>query len=198
MIGYLKGRITEIDVDSCIVDVQGVGYLVHCAENTLEQAKGLVGTEKTVTLITRLLHREDVLDLYGFLQRDEYTLFNMLLKVSGIGPKQALKILGMGKTSKIISAIISGENSFLMQLSGIGKKRAEQIIFDLRERLKKSFRVAQVPTSSVYTLAVSALGKLGFSAAESREAVQGALDHIGESDVSQVIEYALKRLSAGL
>jgi Holliday junction DNA helicase RuvA len=198
MIGYLKGHITEVDVESCIVDVQGVGYIVHCAESTLEQLRRKVGTKETVMLLTRLLHREDVLDLYGFLHRDEHMLFNMLLRVSGIGPKQALKILGMGKTSQIISAIINGDSSFLMQLSGIGKKRAEQIIFDLRERLKNSLEVPTVPETSVYALAVSALGKLGFSAAESREAVQEALESIGESDVSQVIEHALKQLSTGL
>ena len=198
MIGYLKGYITEVDVESCIVDVQGVGYLVYCGESTLEHLREKVGTQEIVKLITRLLHREDVLDVYGFLHKDEYTLFNMLLKVSGIGPKQALKILGMGKTSQIVRAIVMGDDSFLMQLSGIGKKRAQQIIFDLRERLKNSFEVTPAETSSVYSLAISALGKLGFSGSESREAVDRVLAKQGkDTDVSKVIEDALKQLSTG-
>lgn len=198
MIGYLKGHIAEVDVDSCIVDVQGVGYLVYCAESTLEQLREKLHTQEPVKLITRVLHREDVLDVYGFLHKDAYTLFNMLLRVSGIGPKQALKILGMGKTSQIVRAIVMGDDSFLMQLSGIGKKRAQQIIFDLRERLKKSFEVAPADTSSVYTLAISALGKLGFSSSESREALDRVMAEQGDQEVSKVIEQALKQLSTGV
>jgi len=199
MIGYLKGYIAEVDAESCIVDVQGVGYLVYCAENTLEQLRKKKDTQDSVKLITRVLHREDVLDIYGFLHKDEHILFNMLLRVSGIGPKQALKILGMGRTSEIVSAIVKGDDSFLMQLSGIGKKRAEQIIFDLRERLKKSFEVTKEETSSLFALAVSALSKLGFSGSESREAVQRVMANQEEdADVSKVIEDALKHLSAGV
>jgi Holliday junction DNA helicase RuvA len=199
MIGHLKGIVTEVDGESCIVDVHGVGYLVYCAESTLEKLRDMVDTQETVKLITRVLHREDVLDVYGFLHRDEHTLFNMLLRVSGIGPKQALKILGMGKTSQIVKAIVTGDDSFLMQLSGIGKKRAQQIIFDLRERLKSSFEVTPVETSSVYTLAVSALGKLGFTSSESREAVDRVMAKQGaDAEVSKVIEDALKQLSTGV
>ena len=199
MIGYLKGYIAEVDVESCIVEVQGVGYLVYCAESTLEQLREKIGTQEIVKLVTRVLHREDVLDIYGFLHRDEYTLFNMLLRVSGIGPKQALKILGMGKTSQIVRAIVTGDDSFLMQLSGIGKKRAQQIIFDLKERLKRSFEATPAETSSVYSLAVSALGKLGFSASESREAVDRVMANKGKDlDATKVIEESLKELSTGV
>jgi Holliday junction DNA helicase RuvA len=199
MIGYLKGRITEVDDESCIIDVGGVGYVVHCAENILQQLRKETGNDRVVKLITRLIHREDVLDLYGFLRKDEYTLFNMLLRVSGVGPKQALKILGMAETSHIVRAIVTGDNTFLTQLSGIGKKRAEQIIFDLKEKLSRSFDVSHTETSSVYSLAISALGKLGFTSAESREAVDSVMnlrkDH---ENVSSVVEEALKLLSAGM
>ena len=199
MIGYLKGYVTEVDMESCIVDVSGVGYLVYCAESTLEQLREKVGTQELIKLLTRVLHREDVLDIYGFLHKDEYTLFNMLLRVSGIGPKQALKILGMGKTTQIVRAIVTGDDSFLMQLSGIGKKRAQQIIFDLRERLKSTFEVAPAEKSSVYTMAVSALEKLGFSGFEAREAVDRVMASQGESpDVTHIIEDALKQLSTGV
>ena len=158
-----------------------------------------VDTQEPVKLITRVLHREDVLDIYGFLYRDEYNLFNMLLKVSGIGPKQALKILGMGKTAQIVRAIVTGDDSFLMQLSGIGKKRAQQIIFDLRERLKNTFEIAPAEKTTAYAMAVSALEKLGFSGFESRDAVDRVLASQGENpDVAHIIEDALKQLSTGV
>jgi Holliday junction DNA helicase RuvA len=199
MIGYLKGLVTEVDNDSCIVDVQGVGYLIYCSEGTLFSLREKLDTKVPVKILTRVLHREDVLDIYGFLHRDEYTLFNMLLRVSGVGPKQALKILGMGKTSQIISAIVSGDDSFLMQLSGIGKKRAQQIIFDLRERLKNAFEVAPAERSSDFATAVSALEKLGFSGVEARDAVDRVVASQGSGlDAAQLIERALKQLSTGV
>jgi Holliday junction DNA helicase RuvA len=200
MIGYLNGKLVEVEGDFCLLDVAGVGYLVYCSESTLHQLrKKLTENNQSVQLFTRLLHREDVLDLYGFLHRDEYTLFNMLLKVSGIGPKQALKILGIGKTREIVRAIISGDDSFLMQLSGIGKKRAQQIIFDLKEKLHKAFDVRISESTSEYATAVSALESLGFSANEAGRAVEKVLSsHAASYDISEIIEYALKLLSTGV
>jgi Holliday junction DNA helicase RuvA len=200
MIGYLKGHIVEAEGDSCIIDVAGVGYLVYCSESTLTVLREkLAQGSPSVQLFTRLLHREDVLDLYGFLHRDEYTLFNMLLKVSGIGPKQALKILGIGKTREIVRAIVSGNDSFLMQLSGIGKKRAQQIIFDLKEKLHRAFEMKISEPSSEYETAVTALETLGFSAGEASKAVETVLSSQDvPQEISGIIEDALKLLSSGV
>ncbi len=197
MIGYLSGVLTHVDRDHCIIDVGGVGYLVYCSNSTLTQLRELLSRDNpSVQFFTRLIHREDCLDLYGFLHREEYTLFNLLLRVSGIGPKQAVKILGIGETTRIIGAIVSEDSDFLMQLAGIGKKRAQQIIIDLKETLKRSFALEVSGVGSECSEAVRALESLGFTAGESRRAVEKAVTSIGSTnDVAQIVENALKILA---
>ncbi len=197
MIGYLNGVIKEVNKNSCIVDVNGVGYEVYCSRRTLSDIEGFNEDESTqVKLHTRLIHREDTLDLYGFLYKDEYNLFNLLITVSGIGPKQAIKILGTSRVPDIVHAIVYEDSAFLMRLSGIGKKKSQQIILELKEKLKESFDVTSVETSSHYIEAISALESLGFSRNESKEAVDKAMASLEDSkDVGKIVENALKNLS---
>ena len=123
------------------------------------------------------------------------------MTVSGIGPKQSVKILGARDPADIINAIVTGDTDFLMTLSGIGKKKAQQIILELKEKAKRNFDIAASPVSSNYNEAVTALDSLGFTSAESREAVERALaDETlagkgAKSDVSKIVENALKQLS---
>ncbi len=197
MIGYLQGTLNRVSEDSCLIDVGGVGYLVYCSNITLAHLRERLSNDnETIKLITRLIHREDMLDLYGFLENDEYTLFNMLIKVSGIGPKQALKILGTGKASRIVQAIVTDDDSFLMKLSGIGEKKAQQIIIALKERLRRTFEITPTDSSSDYITAVSALESLGFSSIEAKKAVDNVLSSGNDSlEVADIIENALKILS---
>ena len=197
MIAYLTGIVTEIDDEKCMLEVLGVGYSVYCSKRTLAALEEKWGIPETVKLFTRLMHREDAMDLYGFLTKNEYTFFNLLLTVSGIGPKQAIKILGASDVADIVRAITSGDSSFLMTVSGIGNKKAQQIILELKEKLIKRFQVTPSSVSSGSHDAVSVLQSLGFSPVESREAVERALSLLGKSDdVSKIIETALKTLSS--
>ncbi len=197
MIGYLKGILAEVNEDSCIVDIGGVGYLVQCSAGTLTKLKDILNRdEHTVKLYTKLIHREDVLSLYGFLSRDEHRLFNMLITVSGIGPKQALKIIGMSSPAQIVQAVIAGDDTFLCSLPGIGEKKARQIIFELREKMKRSFgeQAADVPTD--YTEAVAALESLGFSRTEADNALKHVLpSRKGSADTAEIVEASLRYLS---
>ncbi|MBN2323181.1 MAG: Holliday junction branch migration protein RuvA [Spirochaetes bacterium] len=202
MIGYLRGILKETQSDRCIIDVQGIGYVVYCSKNTLSQlsATSVSATSANdtgeVLLHTRLIHREDTLDLYGFLHGEERLLFDMLITVSGIGPKQAIKILGASKVSDIVHAVVHEDSGFLMQLSGIGKKKSQQIILELKEKLKESFEVTARAGVSAYTEAVSALEALGFTRGESKQAVEKALElHPQLADVGKIVELALKNLS---
>lgn len=197
MIGYLRGTPVQIEDDACIIDVNGVGYYVYCSRKLLNKFEEITEDGSSdVKLYTQLIHREDTMDLYGFLDRDEHNLFNLLLTVSGIGPKQSMKILGTRDTPDIVKAIVSEDIEFLTALSGIGKKKAQQIILALKERVRKSFDTTASPVSSGYMEAVTALESLGFSAVESRDAVDKALSMADvKDDVAKIVETALRHLS---
>ncbi len=197
MIGYVRGILKGTDSDRCIIDVHGIGYVVYCSKNTLAEMEGTSANDSRELLLhTRLIHREDTLDLYGFMHREEKLLFDMLITVSGIGPKQAIKILGTSKVTDIVHAVVHEDSAFLMQLSGIGRKKSQQIILELKEKLKESFEVPVRTGVSAYTEAISALEALGFTRGESKQAVENALERRPElNDVGQIVELALKNLS---
>ena len=176
MIAFLHGVIKELGNNLCIIDVNGVGYEVFCSRRTLGDLRELINNDTPeVELYTRLIHRDECLDLYGFLHKDEYNLFNLLITVSGVGPKQAIKILGNTKVPDIAQAIVYEDTAFLMGLSGIGKKKSQQIIFELKEKLKTAFIVPSTEGASIYMEAISALESLGFTKSESKGAVEKAL-----------------------
>ncbi|UCB45600.1 MAG: Holliday junction branch migration protein RuvA [Spirochaetota bacterium] len=197
MIAFLRGVLKELDNNFCIIDVNGVGYEVFCSSRTLNDLGELISHDTPeVELYTRLIHRDECLDLYGFLHKDEYNLFNLLITVSGVGPKQAIKILGNTRVPDIARAIVHEDTAFLMGLSGIGKKKSQQIIFELKEKLKTAFAVPSTDGASLYVEAISALESLGFTKNESKDAVEKAIAITpDEQDVGKIIESALKQLS---
>ncbi len=197
MIGYLRGKVVHVGEESCILDVNGVGYIVYCSAHTLQEiANNCSGDNPECMLHTRLIHRDDAMDLYGFISRDEHILFNLLLTVSGIGPKQSIKILGMKNAPDIVRAVVSEDSSFLMTMSGVGKKKAQQIILELKEKVSKFFDTVHTPESTLYMDAIKALETLGFSPAESRNSVEKAISEKGEgADIETLVEAALRHLS---
>jgi Holliday junction DNA helicase RuvA len=197
MIGYLRGKVVHIGEESCILDVNGVGYIVYCSAHTLQEITNCCTSDASeLRLYTRLIHRDDTMDLYGFISRDEHILFNLLLTVSGIGPKQSIKILGTRNAPDIIRAVVSEDSSFLMAMSGIGKKKAQQIILELKEKVRKFFDTVHTPESTLYIDAIGALETLGFTPAESRNAVEKAMEEKGDgADIETLMEAALRHLS---
>jgi Holliday junction DNA helicase RuvA len=207
MIAYLDGNVIEVDDEKCILDVKGVGYSVFSSRKTLKELGARIGDAKSglparpnVKLFTRLIHRDDCMELYGFLSRQENTFFNLLITVNGIGPKNALKILGACEVPEIAGAIVSENSSFLKSIAGIGEKKAVQIILQLKEKIKKLLPAAAVPVGSSYLDAIALLESLGFSKSESKEAVdkaQSALenDSRARGDVEKIVETALRSLS---
>ncbi|WP_096440362.1 Holliday junction branch migration protein RuvA [Alteribacter populi] len=131
MIEFVTGKLSYIDTEYIVIDVNGVGYLVFCANPfSFQQNEG-----KQLKIYTYQHVREDALRLYGFHNREERRLFEKLLQVSGIGPKGALAILASGAPERVVQAIEEEDERFLVKFPGVGKKTARQIILDLKGKL---------------------------------------------------------------
>lgn len=131
MIDFLRGQVVHLETEYIVLDVHGVGYRVFCP-NPYAFAK----TEGPVTVYTHHHVREDAMQLFGFPTREEQRLFRKLIEVSGIGPRVALGILGGGTPDHVVSAIYQENISFLVKLPGIGKKTAQRMILDLKDKLE--------------------------------------------------------------
>lgn len=131
MIDYLRGRVQHMESDYIVLDVHGVGYRVFCANPYAFQRSG---EEERVVYIHHHV-REDAISLFGFVDREEQALFRKLIEVSGIGPRVALGILSGGRPEALIMAVQSEDIAYLTRLPGIGKKTAQRIVLDLKDKL---------------------------------------------------------------
>jgi Holliday junction DNA helicase RuvA len=167
MIGHLQGTVMATRTNFLLLSVGGVGYKVFTTKETLARTKS--GAE--ASLWTHLAVREDILDLYGFFTEEELRFFELLLTVSGIGPKSALGILDIAAVETLRSAIAGGNAGYLTKVSGIGKKTAEKIILELRDKVGLASESAGRSLSSDEG-ALEALRALGYSHVEGREALR--------------------------
>jgi Holliday junction DNA helicase RuvA len=135
VIGWLKGRIIEKQAPQLLLDVQGVGYEVHAPMTTFYQ----LPESGEVELFTHFVVREDAQLLFGFATKDERRLFRSLIKVNGVGPKLALTILSSVETHEFVSCVQMDDVSRLVKIPGIGKKTAERLLVEMRDRLKDWF-----------------------------------------------------------
>ena len=197
MIGRLRGKIIQKQPPQLLVDVQGVGYEVDAPMSTFYQLPNL-GEE--VTLHTHLVVREDAQLLYGFASESERSLFRNLIKINGVGAKLALTILSGMNADEFVHCVQDNDAAALVRLPGIGKKTAERLIIELRDKLKEqmpasstSAHVATLsssaPTSPVSD-AVSALIALGYKAQEASRMVR-SVDTDG-LDTEEIIRLSLQ------
>jgi holliday junction DNA helicase RuvA len=188
MISRLSGTILEKDGKSLILDVGGVGYRIFVTNSDL--AATHEGVKKT--FFTHLAVREDSMNLYGFLSREELSLFELLITVSGIGPRSAISVLSIAGGDAVRRAVSSGETTYLTKVSGIGRKTAEKIIIELREKIGKIEGGSESVQEEVD--AIEALRSLGYSQNEARD----ALKKIGQQicGAGNKVKAALKILGA--
>ncbi|MFH1192349.1 MAG: Holliday junction branch migration protein RuvA [bacterium] len=174
MIGSIKGKIILKTEKFLIVETNGVGYKINVSPDVLVKLAPRLrsGQNETSELVSFWIHthvREDALDLYGFLDREELEFFEMLLNVSGIGPRSALAILGIASIETLKKAIGTSDTSYLTKISGIGKKTAERIVIELRDKMGADLSGISL---QVELDALEALKSLGYSQNEAREALK--------------------------
>ena len=198
MIAFLKGRILEKHPNRVIVDVQGVGYDVHVPLSTYYDI-GDEGAEVALRIYTHV--REDVLQLYGFLTTLEQQVFERLIGISGIGPKLGIAVLSGIEPRELVLAVQRGDVARLTGVPGIGKKTAERIVLELKDRLQKLAGTAAAeaagPTSAADRLRddlVSALVNLGYHRPQAEKTVESTLKSGNELGFEQALKRVLKDL----
>lgn len=189
MIGMIEGNVKELLGKKLIVMVSGVGYLVSVPPSIIQESK----PASKISLFIHTHVKEDALDLYGFTNKPELSLFEMLLSVSGIGPKTAMNILSAGKVTEIASAISRADADFFRGVTGIGKKGAQKIIIDLRSKVGGIGEDVDFGSSTDRDSVIEALKVFGFSERESREALK-ALPKDKPLSLEEKIRHALKSL----
>ena len=170
MIAAVTGRLESRSTDSVVINVGGVGFLVHVPASTARDC-GEIGD--TLALYTHLYVREDALNLYGFRTPAERDFFGRLLGVSGIGPKAALSLLSALPLTELEQAIVAGRVDALTRVPGIGAKTASRLILELKGKLDLSHTEVRRPAAAGDSDVLAALTTLGYPLAAAQEAVQG-------------------------
>ncbi len=196
MIGQLRGRLAEKRPNQVLLDVGGVGYLVFVPLSTYA-ALGELHTEATLLIHTHV--REDALALYGFVSAREKHLFELLLSASGVGPSLALKILSGMNVEELVPAIRGNDLARLTQIPGVGRKTAERMVLELRDRLDSVTIVSEKSAASsvagVEADVISALVNLGYDGRVAETAVAGTKRELGNSNFEKLLRGALQALS---
>ena len=197
MFYFIRGTVAHTAPGLVVIDANGVGY----ALNTSYLSASSVKTGDTATFYTYLYVREDIFDLYGFATQEELTCFKQLIAISGVGPKAAAAILGVVTPQKLALAVVTGDEKALCQAPGIGKKLAQRIILELKDKMAKNQLEsvseaeglpADLPSGGALDDALAALTVLGYSRAQALAALKGA--DAAAMSVDELIRTALKKL----
>ena len=195
MIAGLSGTLLEKQDKSAIIDVQGVRYEVFMNQPGLG---GLPERGAPIELWTRLIPGDDAMTLFGFVTQSQQQLFDLLVKVTGVGPRLALNILGAGPVNEIANAIVSETPEYFLKVTRLGKKTASKIILDLKSKVEQLFPAAQSGAGPVTPLpldadiALQALVELGYNSAQAKD----ALSQVTTEDPSARVKEALQKLGS--
>lgn len=192
MIGVLKGKIILKESNYIILDVNGIGFQIFMTEYDIARF-----TENNVILYTHTHIREDVIELFGFIESHCLYLFKMLIGVSGLGPRGALNILGSSTPNEVIGAIINEDKVFLKSLPGIGAKSAAKLIIELKDRLfvknRELIASEKKQTDNSVNDAIEALKSLGYSSKEAQELVSNVTSETDKPlNTGEIVSNALK------
>jgi len=199
MIAHIEGIVAEKNTDSIVLDAGGVGYELNASAATLSACPR---TGEKLKLYAYLAVREDAMELFGFATREEKKMFMRLIGVSGIGPRTALGVLGALSVHDLSVALVTGDANALAKAPGIGKKTAQRLVLELKDKVDSDeltatgVQVSFVPAAkSAEAEAIEALTALGYTSAEAAKAISGVA---GQSDsTNELVRLALRRLGGG-
>ncbi|EEP28409.1 Holliday junction branch migration protein RuvA [Shuttleworthella satelles] len=197
MFSYIQGRVEEINPEGIVLDHDGIGYEIGLPQSSLSQIR----RQMQLRVYTYLQVRDDGFSLFGFLKREDLDLFKLLIGVGGIGPKGALSILGVLSVDQLRFAIAAGDDKTIAQAPGIGKKTAQRVILDLRDKIdftqtleaQLDSKASDRSSDDIRGEAILALNALGYSSAEALQAIRD-LD-ISSMSVEDLIRAGLKELA---
>lgn len=200
MISYIRGRLASVEEDKIVVDVGGVGYGIFMPARAMMR---LPGTGAEVTIHTFLNVKEDSMQLFGFLTKDDLAVFKKVITVSGIGPKGGLSILSQLSADELRFAVFSNDVKAISASPGIGKKTAEKLILELKDKLNiedaldhgnpETVDAAAMPMGDIQQDAVSALVALGYGSTEALKAVR-QVEIAAGMETEDVLKQALKHM----
>lgn len=188
MIAKITGKIDFLKDSYAVVDVSGIGYKVFVTLHTF----GKIAGQEIVQLYTHTYVREDTLALYGFLELDELEMFELLIGISGIGPKAAMGILSIADPKTVRTAVLNEDPTILTRVSGVGKKIAQRVILELKNKIVDNIPAHEKAQVSSDTDALEALVAMGYSVSEARETLK--LIPASIQDVGERVKTALKSL----
>ena len=201
MISYIKGELVELTENAIVLDHDGMGFLIMMPASILAKLPA-IGSELKVH--TYLYVKEDALDLYGFLTKDDLKVFRLLITVSGIGPKGALAILSTMSPDDLRFAVLAGDSKTISKAPGIGSKTAQKLIIELKDKLKiedvldggadGGYEPQSYMGDTAAVEAVMALTALGYSSADATRAVR-QVDGGADMDSEALLKAALKKLA---
>ena len=195
MFNYIRGTISELNPSFAVIETCGIGFEVYTSLRTIASLK--VGENKTLYITEAV--REDAFDLYGFADKDEKDCFEMLTSVSGIGPKAAISVLSSCSPEALFNAIINNNESALTVVPGIGKKTAQRIILELKDKVKKAENVVSLPVNpagnNAVEEAVMALNSLGYTGADINSVLK--VSDVSGMSSQEIIKLVLKFMVSG-
>ena len=195
MIAYIKGSLATAGAGWAVIEVNGIGYRLQIPLTTQMPSLG-----QELKLYTYMAVREDGIQLYGFSEEEQRDCFLALLDVAGVGPKVALAVLSCLTPNQLRVVIVDNDVNQLVKVPGVGKKTAQRILLELKDKLKASNIVItdempEIPTQGAVGDALAALAALGYSQAEARDAITKVQLKNSQQDVSLLIKLALKELT---
>lgn len=199
MISHLNGMLEHKDNDHIVVDVGNVGYHITVPASTIHR---LPEVNQEIKLFTHQVVREDDISLYGFLSKEERNLFRILLRVNGVGPKAAIAIIGAFSLDKLVTAITKGHVDMITSVPGVGRKTAQKIVIELKEKVSRRFGVAGGASADTHIFkgesqevqdAITALVALGYTVREAKNMIAKLEPKVLGAGTEVIIKNALKK-----